>query len=275
MAGASPEEAERVAGHVLFRLGNELHALPVNVVREMVRALPAARVPGSQHYMRGVINLRGTILPLLDLRLMLGMTGAMADVEALCELLEQRQRDHEAWLTELERCVRTGDPFTKATDPHKCAFGVWYDNFKTEHLVLRSELSKLDAPHQAIHATAKQALELSERGKQHEALGLIEAKRTGELATLIRVLTDLRALIRDQQRELVIVIEEGKRRVGVCVDQIEGVEPLPLQVKNLSFLGDLAMGSEMVLRKGSDKPVRILEARHILGELRDTQTLAL
>ncbi|MFO0554052.1 MAG: chemotaxis protein CheW [Polyangiaceae bacterium] len=259
---SAPEELRR---SVLFKLGAEFYAFPVTIVREMVRSQPAARVPGSKPFVRGVINLRGTILPLIDLRVLLGMGSAADEVDRLTALLTERQKDHEAWLDELERCVRTGDPFKRATDPHQCAFGQWFDSYKTDSLVMRTMLARLDIPHKAIHATAGIALSLASAGRLSEALSEVENARRGPLGEQVKTLAELRTLGREVQRELVVVIEEHRNCVGVCVDSIEGVEMLPTRGRTMDL--DLGVGAEMVLRPGGGAPVRLFDANHIISRV--------
>lgn len=264
---ANPPATRDVSRHVLYRLAAELYAFPVSVVREMVRVQPAAAVPGAPTCVRGVINLRGAILPLVDLRVALGMQSALTEINELCDLLTARQRDHEEWLNELERCARTGDPFTKALDPEKCAFGRWYSSFKTDHLVLRTALGRLDAPHRAIHGTAHAVLDLASRGQKNEALALIEERRRGELAELIAALSNLRGVIRDQQRELVIVVEAEHKTVGICVDSIEGVELLAEHGQPVGELIGDSNTAEIVLRGGNGTPVQLLSLERLFLKL--------
>lgn len=73
-----PPEAEPVDLVTLlkFRVGSERFAFPVEQVREVTRVPPLiARVPRSAEFLLGVMNLRGQILPVLDLRIMLGLPG--------------------------------------------------------------------------------------------------------------------------------------------------------------------------------------------------------
>jgi purine-binding chemotaxis protein CheW len=53
---------------VTFHVGASHYAVPVAVVREVVRLCPITTVPQMPDYVRGVINLRGTVLAVLDLR---------------------------------------------------------------------------------------------------------------------------------------------------------------------------------------------------------------
>ncbi len=75
---ASPANAPRVAPEetvclVAFTLGNELFALPVTTVREVVRVVHLTRIPQAPEHVRGVQGLRGLVLPVLEVRTRLGL----------------------------------------------------------------------------------------------------------------------------------------------------------------------------------------------------------
>jgi len=71
-AKSTPPEAEglgSLAGKYLtFFLGEETYGIPVLKVREIISMLPITQVPQVPTYMKGVINLRGKVIPVLDLR---------------------------------------------------------------------------------------------------------------------------------------------------------------------------------------------------------------
>ena len=54
--------------YLTFRLGQESYGLPVLGVREIIRLCPITPVPKMPQYIKGVINLRGKVIPILDLR---------------------------------------------------------------------------------------------------------------------------------------------------------------------------------------------------------------
>ncbi len=60
--------------YLTFQLGEEVFALEVSHVREILEFTTVARVPKTPEYMRGVINLRGSVVPVLDMRLKFGLT---------------------------------------------------------------------------------------------------------------------------------------------------------------------------------------------------------
>ena len=53
---------------VTFRVGNENYGLHIMKVQEIIRVIEAVKVPKAPAYVEGVINLRGKIIPIIDLR---------------------------------------------------------------------------------------------------------------------------------------------------------------------------------------------------------------
>jgi purine-binding chemotaxis protein CheW len=51
-----------------FRVGRETFGVPISLVREIVRVPEITSVPNAPEYIEGVINLRGRIIPVVDLR---------------------------------------------------------------------------------------------------------------------------------------------------------------------------------------------------------------
>ena len=58
---------------VVFDLASELYGVDIGDVREIIRMQNVTRVPGTPAYMEGVINLRGKVVPVVDLRTRLGL----------------------------------------------------------------------------------------------------------------------------------------------------------------------------------------------------------
>ncbi len=67
------ESGVRVVQLVGMELGGELYGIDIQLVQEIIRVERITRVPGAPKPIRGITNLRGKILPVLDLRLCLGV----------------------------------------------------------------------------------------------------------------------------------------------------------------------------------------------------------
>ncbi|MDB5516921.1 MAG: chemotaxis protein CheW [Tardiphaga sp.] len=77
-AAAYDEAAMQV---VMVGLGDEKFALDAGLVREIIDPIPATRVAGARPFLPSVINVRGNVIPLADLRIRFGMpmNGDSAD----------------------------------------------------------------------------------------------------------------------------------------------------------------------------------------------------
>ncbi|WP_172194462.1 MULTISPECIES: chemotaxis protein CheW [Saccharibacillus] len=53
---------------IVFALGNEEYGIDVDKVRTIERMMPITRVPKTYSFIKGVINLRGVVIPVIDLR---------------------------------------------------------------------------------------------------------------------------------------------------------------------------------------------------------------
>jgi purine-binding chemotaxis protein CheW len=74
--------------YVTFTLGQESYGLPVLHVREIIRICPITPVPNMPPHVRGVINLRGTVIAVLDLRAKFSMAPVPAGERACIIVLQ-------------------------------------------------------------------------------------------------------------------------------------------------------------------------------------------
>ena len=74
--------------YLTFKLEEELFALDIGKVREVLDFTTITKVPQTPDYMRGVINLRGSVVPVVDLRLKFGMAIAEQTVNTCVIIVE-------------------------------------------------------------------------------------------------------------------------------------------------------------------------------------------
>ena len=75
-----------------FRIGRETFGLPISMVREIVRVPEITSVPNAPDYIEGVINLRGRIIPIVDLRKRFGDKSFARDKKNRIVVVELRSR---------------------------------------------------------------------------------------------------------------------------------------------------------------------------------------
>ncbi|MFO7844475.1 MAG: chemotaxis protein CheW [Bacteroidales bacterium] len=68
------EELTKINSYLSFKLGDEEFAAHVGKVLNILELTKITEVPKAPDYMKGVINLRGTVLPVVDTRIKFGMT---------------------------------------------------------------------------------------------------------------------------------------------------------------------------------------------------------
>jgi purine-binding chemotaxis protein CheW len=71
--------AEEVVQFVGFIVGEEEFAVPILSIQEIIKPIEWTRVPFTPDYVLGVFNLRGTVLPLIDLRIKFGVAANEID----------------------------------------------------------------------------------------------------------------------------------------------------------------------------------------------------
>src|SRR5690242_7017678 len=92
LGGQASEPAGAVGQLVVFRLGDNEFAVAIEQVQEILALGPLARVPKTPAFVEGIINVRGRIIPVLNLSKRLGIPGRDRDGDTrivVAEVAEQ------------------------------------------------------------------------------------------------------------------------------------------------------------------------------------------
>lgn len=74
--------------YLTFTLEDEHYAVDVGKVKEVLELLPITRIPKTPEYMRGVINIRGSVVPVVDLRRKFDMSAIESTVDTSIIVIE-------------------------------------------------------------------------------------------------------------------------------------------------------------------------------------------
>ena len=88
LARTMREGPQGAGKYLAFWLGKEEFAVPVGRIREIIPWQDITPVPQAAPYVLGVINLRGKVVPVMDLRLRLGMAGQQRGVRACIVVMQ-------------------------------------------------------------------------------------------------------------------------------------------------------------------------------------------
>ncbi|MEI6243587.1 MAG: chemotaxis protein CheW [Acidobacteriota bacterium] len=84
--------------YLTFLTGGEGYGLPVLKVREIMKVMEITAIPQVPAYVRGVINLRGKVIPVIDLRLKFGMPPCDATDQTCIIVVEASASDRKAMM---------------------------------------------------------------------------------------------------------------------------------------------------------------------------------
>ena len=75
---------------VMLGIGEEVFAIDSDLVREIIDPVPATRVAGARPFLPSVVNVRGNVIPLADLRVRFGMPKTESTADTRIVVLEIR-----------------------------------------------------------------------------------------------------------------------------------------------------------------------------------------
>jgi purine-binding chemotaxis protein CheW len=100
--------------YLTFKLDEEIFALDVAKVREILEYSSVTKVPQTPDFMRGVINLRGSVVPVIDLRLKFGMSATEQSVNTCIIVTEVTMEGETVLLGALADSVQEVDEMEPA-----------------------------------------------------------------------------------------------------------------------------------------------------------------
>lgn len=79
--------------YVVFQLATEVYGISIDAVRSIETLKPITRVPTRNPFVKGVINLRGVVIPVIDLRKRLGMPEMDVTAETRIIVISQSEQE--------------------------------------------------------------------------------------------------------------------------------------------------------------------------------------
>lgn len=189
-------------------------------------------VPHEHDYVKGLITFRESPIKLIDMRRLLNEESIEHEMAAFNEMIDKRKNDHIKWVNELERCSHDGEHFGLATDPHKCEFGKWYDNFQTDILTIQFHMNKIEEPHRLLHESASEynacARDCAHCERPECLKVIVERAKTEYVAEVLELLDEAKNVFKDYFKEMIIAVEAGDYTFGFLVDEVIAVEDIQI-----------------------------------------------
>lgn len=101
------ETNENLFEYIEFRVGNGTYGISIQNVREIIQPLPVTALPHAHPVVEGIIQLRGEVLPVINLKKLMGQLDDTITEDAkyiVAELAEKTVVMHVSAVTQIERC---------------------------------------------------------------------------------------------------------------------------------------------------------------------------
>ncbi len=125
---------EETIQYLTFKLDDESFATEISKVREVLEYTQVTPVPRSPEFMQGVINLRGSVVPVVDLRLQFGMTAVEPTVDSCIIIIEVNIDGTSTVLGALADSVQEVINFRPEQLEPAPSFGTRVDNSFVQHM---------------------------------------------------------------------------------------------------------------------------------------------
>lgn len=87
-ATVAPGAAEQIQQYLTFVLGGEVFAMGILAIKEIIEYAELTEVPMTPEYLRGVINLRGAVVPVIDLSIRFGKPASQVTKRTCIVIIE-------------------------------------------------------------------------------------------------------------------------------------------------------------------------------------------
>ncbi len=270
------ELGDSVTRYVVVEINHNLYGMSTESTVELMSGAMAqiTRVPHSPDYITGVINHRGTIIPVIDMRSLFGFHPREADADRFAKMFEEFKKEYAHWLNALQDAIYANTDFTEPTDPTKCNFWKWYQSvldgsaplskLAENDPILKSFVDRFETPHRRFYRVAEKAIKWRSEGEVEKAIDRINAVRSNELAELGGLFEQILNAVSTKLESMLVITEVGARKAAIAVDGVsfvidcdnDTIESLPDTAENTEFLSGL-------VHQGDGSYILITDLEHV------------
>ncbi len=222
------QEAAEEEQLVSFKVAGEEYAFDIAKVREILRVTEITEVPNVPEYVRGLFTIRNQLMPVLDLRRLLGIPSLVSERHKVIDAGTER---HNSWAESVRHAIESGAHFTGTTDPRKTSFGKWLDEYSTSSIEIETALKGLKRCRAELFDAAHRALETKGTSKE-AALSIFDKEAQPLLKAANDSLADLKTVIEAHisEDQRVMVVEADTMNIGYLVDCVDEVIRIPKSI---------------------------------------------
>lgn len=208
---------------VTFRVQSKRYGVPIDSVVEMTQVQDAYPISGAPEWVLGMMQLRDSVVPILDLRLRLGFSRLKDELDCLNRELVTHRDEHVDWIDALVH-----DPAARAPSGYEkglrvCGLRTWLDALAPSEAALAGAVHRLKGPDERLHAVVESSRELARRGDTAGARRALERAQGFELKDLLQGFEGLLRDVRARERQMVVILSGAEENLALAVDHIDSV----------------------------------------------------
>ncbi len=248
---------------LIASVASQTFAIPLDWIQSITRTPTIVQLPGALDHIRGTVKTQEGWLPLIDLRIALGLKSAESERNNLIASLRERRKEHLGWLAKLAESAKKGEPFQGEIDPTRCAFGRWHSSYKPTSSSMLVLMRQFGEDHPKIHQVAVEVGVLQRAGRHADAVERIEKAKHQELARLLILFEQAISMLNETHREISISLLSNNNSLAIAFDEVHRVEEVELIDSHLE---------DQVVRYGEQK-IAVLFQPEMLAKLQNAQPL--
>jgi purine-binding chemotaxis protein CheW len=207
---------------VTFLVENEEYAFPIETVREVLRVGNITEVPNVINYVVGILTVRNSVLPVIDIRKLFGMRLL---VDELLKELIMMEKISKQWVDAFRQSISLGTGYKNEIDAEKTQLGKWTDNFRTASEGIGKAVQELRYANLKLYEVGKSiSLKSKDCSIDDNVIAvdksLIPVYKQLELK-FEQMKDAVIAEISEDQR--ILVVEINGKTVGILVDRMQQV----------------------------------------------------
>lgn len=211
-----------------FRVAGDEYAFDIARVSEIIKVPRITAVPNVPPYVKGLVTIRNQLMPIIDLRALLGLAPLRSERNAT---IDAGAEAHREWLDGLIHALAANRPVTLTTtgaaDHGMAEFGQWLDAYNSSSIEVEAVTKQLKRARADLFSAARGLLAAPE--KTPDPAGQAEARLRPLLTLILDTLDTLKAtmarhILADQRA---LVIARAGTQLGFLVDRVDEVLRIP------------------------------------------------
>lgn len=211
---------------VTFLVEDEEYAFPIETVREVLRVGNITEVPNAISYVVGILTVRNSILPVIDIRKLFGMKLLVDELTKDLEIMEKISKQ---WVDSFRQSIALGTGLRSEIDAENTQLGKWTNNFRTASEGIGKAVLDLRYSNFKLYEIGKSIASNSKTRSIDENIKAVDANLIPiykQLELKFEQMKDsIRREISEDQR--ILVVEIKGKPVGILVDRMQQVIRVP------------------------------------------------